>query len=69
MHHSSTQAGVSAPEEDREDDHEEGMGTEIGGDGEVGIEGGRTGGLLHGREVGCLPSDQGDDLLTGRVAP
>lgn len=69
MHHSSTQAGVSAPEEDRKDDHKEGMGTKVGGDREVGIEGGRTSGLLHGRKVGCLPSDQGDYLLTGRISP
>lgn len=69
MHHSSTQAGVSTPEEDREDNHEECMGAEVGGNGEIGIEGGRTSGLLHGREIGRLPSDQGDDLLTGRVAP
>lgn len=62
-------AGRAAPEQERQEDHEEGMGAEVGGECEVGIEGRGADFLLHPGEVGCFISNQWDELLSRPVAP
>lgn len=65
----STNAGVAAPVEDGQEDHVEGVGAQIGGDGEVGVEGGRAQLLLHEGEVGRLPAHDGEQGIADLVAP
>lgn len=45
------------------------MGSEVGGDGEVAVEGGRPQLILQPGQVGRLPTDQGQHLLSQRVSP
>jgi hypothetical protein len=65
----STNVGVPAPEQDGQKYHEEGMGPEIRGVGEVRIKCRRAYFLLHEGEVRGLPSYYGDQSLSQRVAP
>lgn len=54
---------MSAPEAYGQPDHEESMGSQVGGNGKVTIEGGGSQLVLHPGEVRRLHSDQGQQLL------
>ena len=56
-----SKGAVAAPEEQGQDGHEEGMRTQIGGKGEVGIEEGSAQAGLEGGEERCLCSDEREE--------
>lgn len=65
----SANVGVAAPIQDGQEDHVEGVGAQVGGHGEVGVEGGRAQGVLHEGEVGRLPAHDGEQVVAHRMAP
>lgn len=65
----SADARVSTPELNGEEDHEEGVGAQVGRVGEVGIEGGRAHLVLHEGKPGRLPAHDGDEAVSQRIAP
>lgn len=60
---------ISAPEEHRQENHEEGMGAEVGRDGEVAVQGWGAQLVLHPGQVGRLPADQGQRSLALVIPP
>ena len=48
-------SGVATPEKNREEDHEEGVGSQISSRGEIRVAGGCSDVLLELGEKGCLP--------------
>lgn len=60
---------ISAPEENRQPNHEEGMRAEIGSDCEVAVKSRCAERGLQPGEVGCLPSDQGQRKLSEAISP
>lgn len=65
----SADVGIAAPVEDGQEDHIEGVGAEIGGDGEVRVERGRAQLLLHQGEVGGFPAHDGKQQVADGMAP
>jgi len=62
-------AGVAAPELDGQEDHEEGVGAEIGCVGKVGVEGRRADGMLQAGEPWGLAAHQGNEAVAQGIAP
>ena len=62
-------AGRAAPEQEGQEDHEKGVGAEVGREREVGIESRRADFLLHPGEIGRFISNQWDEVLSRPVAP
>lgn len=60
---------MAAPEQERQEDHEEGVGAEVGREGKVRVEGRRADLLLHPGQVRGLIADQRQEFLSGPVAP
>lgn len=69
QHIPATDAGRTAPEQERQEDHEKGVGAEIGREGKVGIERRGAHFLLHPSQVRSLISDQWDELLARPIPP
>jgi hypothetical protein len=65
----SANIGVSAPELNGQEDHEEGVGAQIGRVGEVGVEGWGAYLVLQQSQPWCLPADYGDEAVAQRIAP
>jgi hypothetical protein len=65
----SANAGVSAPELDGEEDHEEGVGAEVGSVGKVRVEGGGAHLVLHQGEPWCFPAHNGYEAVAQGIAP
>lgn len=65
----SAQACVTAPEQYGQDDHEEGMGTQVRSEREVEIESRASHARLHCREIRGLPAHHRNDPLTGHITP
>ena len=59
----------AAPKENWQPNHEKGMGSQVGSDGEVAIEGWGTYRGLEIRKVGCLPSHQWEEVLSQEIPP
>jgi hypothetical protein len=64
-----TEARVSAPELDGQEDHEEGVGAEVCGVSKVRVEGGGAQRVLHQGQPGRLPAHNGDEALAQGIAP
>lgn len=62
-------ARVATPELDGQEDHEEGVGAEVGGVGKVRVEGWRAQAVLQQREPRRLPAHNGDEAVAQRIAP
>jgi hypothetical protein len=65
----STDASVAAPELDGQEDHEEGMGAEVGGIGKVRVECGRAHLVLHQGKPWCFPAHNGYEAVPQGIAP
>lgn len=65
----SADAGVAAPELDGQEDHEEGVGAQVGRVGKVRVERGRAHRVLHEREPRRLPAHHGDEPVAQRIPP
>jgi hypothetical protein len=60
---------VPTPELNRQEDHEEGMGAQIGRVRKVGVERWRPDLLLHQREPWCFPAHDGYQAIAQTIPP
>ena len=60
---------ITTPEENRQHDHEEGVRSQVRGEGKVRIERGSASSFLQQSQIGGLPSHERDERLTERMAP